>query len=69
MHNWSTDTKRLQNVPEKYTIWKLEQQLNYGLSEGEKIERILLEKYLPILHIDNDTRNFFEFILYDKKPA
>jgi hypothetical protein len=43
--------------------------LNYGLHEGEKIERALLEKHLPFLNIDKDTRNFLEYILYGKKPA
>ena len=69
MHNWSTDTDRLKNNPEQYVIWQLEQQLNYGLAEGEKIDRELLEKYLPVLYIDKATRDFLEFILYDKKPA
>ena len=69
MRNWSTDTNRLQGDPEKYSIWRLEQLLNYGLFEGEKIERSLLEKFLPFLDIDKDTRNFLEYILYDKKPA
>ena len=69
MRNWSTDTKSLQTDPEKYAIWKLEQQLNYGLYEGEKIERIILERYMPVLNIDQDTRNLLEYILYDKKPA
>ena len=69
MRNWSTDIKRLRTDPDKYSIWQLEQQLNYGLNEGEKIERTLLKKYLPILNIDEDTRNLMEFLLYGKKPA
>ena len=69
MRNWSTDTTRLQENPEKYAVWRLEQQLNYGLSENEKIERRLLEKYLPVLNIDKTTRNLLEFLLYDKKPV
>ncbi|MCL2044665.1 MAG: hypothetical protein FWG89_11065 [Treponema sp.] len=69
MRNWSTDTRNLQTDPERHTIWQLEQQLNYGLNEGEKIERVLLEKYFPLLNIDQDTRNFLEYILYGKKPA
>ena len=69
MHNWSTDTARLKSNPEQYTIWQIEQQLNYGLAEGEKIDRELLKKYLPVLYIDKATRDFLEFILYDKKPA
>jgi len=69
MRNWSTDTERLQTDQEKYAIWKLEQLLNYGLYEGEKIERALLEKYMPVLNIDNDTRKLLEYMLYGKKPA
>jgi hypothetical protein len=69
MRNWSTDTTRLKDNSEQYAIWQLEQQLNYGLYEGEKIERKLLVKYLPVLNIDKATRDFLEFILYDKKPA
>ena len=70
MRNWSTDTLRLQENPEEYAIWRLEQQLNYGLDENEKIESSLLKKYLPQLNIDKDTRNFLEYVLYDdKKPA
>ncbi|GBR74243.1 hypothetical protein NO1_1453 [Candidatus Termititenax aidoneus] len=69
MHNWSTDTTRLKEYPEQYAIWRLEQQLNYGLAENEKIDRSQLEKYLPELNIDQDTRNFLELLLYDKKPA
>jgi hypothetical protein len=69
MHNWSTNTTRLRENPEQYAAWRLEQQLNYGLAENEKIDRSQLEKYLPALNIDQDTRNFLEFLLYDKKPA
>ena len=69
MRNWSTNTKNLRENPEKYSIWQLEQQLNYGLYEDEKIERKKLEKYLPLLNIDQDTRNLMEFLLYGKKPA
>ena len=69
MRNWSTDTQRLKLNPVKYSIWQLEQQLNYGLDEGEKIDRVLLEKYLPFLNIDQDTRNLMEYLLYDKKPT
>jgi hypothetical protein len=69
MRNWSVDTKRLMENDEKFTVWQLEQQLNYGLAEGEVINKDILVKYLPELRIDQDTRNFLEFILYDKKPS
>ena len=71
MRNWSTDTTRLKENSKAYAIWKLEQQLNYGLKEEERIDYTLLKKYLPILNIDEDTRNFLEFLLveYAKKLA
>ena len=71
MRNWSTDTTRLQKNSEQYAIWKLEQQLNYGLKEEERIDYTLLKKYLPELKIDEDTRNFLKFLLveYAKKLA
>jgi hypothetical protein len=69
MRNWSTDTKRLEQNKEDYEKWRLEQQLNYGLEDGEKLDRALVEKYLPVLNIDSDTRDFLNFVLYDEKPA
>ena len=54
---------------DEYEIWQLEQLLNFGLEPGETLLRAKVEKYLPFLEIDNDTRNYLEFILYDKKPA
>jgi len=69
MRNWSVDTSRLKKNPKKYSIWKLEQQLNFGLAKNEKINKKTLKKYLPVLNIDSDTRNFIEYILYGKKPS
>ena len=69
MRNWSTNISRLKGNPKKYAVWKLEQQLNYGLAENEKINKKELKKYLPILNIDRDTRIFMEYLLYGKKPA
>jgi len=69
MRNWSVDTSRLRKNPKKYSVWKLEQQLNFGLAKNEKINKKALKKYLPVLNIDADTRNFIEYILYEKKPS
>ena len=63
MRNWSTDTARLKENPEQYAVWQLEQQLNYGLAEDERLDHKLLEKYLPVLNIDENTRNFLKFLL------
>ena len=69
MRNWSIDTDRFDKTSDEYEIWQLEQLLNFGLEQGETLEQAKLEKYLPFLDIDTDTRNYLEFILYDKKPA
>ena len=69
MRNWSVNTSRLKKNSKEYEIWQLEQLLNFGMSEGETLDRKQLEKYLPVLEIDQDTRNFLEYVLYDKKPA
>ncbi len=68
MKNWSIDEKYLKQFPEKYEIWKLQQMINYGLDEGEKIDREHLIKYWeevsPLL--DNNRRKFMEFLLWNK---
>lgn len=62
MHNWSTDTKKLSKYPEKYTIWKLEQLINFGLN-GQKINFVELRKYFSKLNIDPQKRKYLNFLL------
>lgn len=49
-------------------LWRLERLINYGLNanEGEKIDKELLEKYLPQLKIPENRRDFLELLLWDK---
>lgn len=65
MYNWNTDTTQLKKNPEKYTIWKMEQLINYGL-DGEKIDRKELIKYWDKIHIDPQRRNLLSFLLWGK---
>lgn len=46
--------------------WHLERLINYGL-RGNKLNKAILEKYLPELSIDEDRRAFLELILWNKK--
>ena len=69
MKNWSVDTSRFDKNSSELEIWQLEQLLNFGLSEGETIDKEKLKKHLSVLRIDQETRNFLEFVLYDKKPS
>lgn len=62
MHNWSVDDKSLQKYPEKYTIWRLEQLINFGLN-GQKLKKSQLKKYFHKLRIDPQKKKYIEFLL------
>jgi hypothetical protein len=62
MYNWSTDLSKLKKDPQKYSIWKLEQLINYGLN-GEKLKLEELKKYFNKLTIDPQKRNYLKFLL------
>ncbi len=57
MKNWSTDTKELEKDKTTFTIWKLEQLINFGLGE-EKLDLIELKKYWNVLDIDPLKKRF-----------
>jgi len=63
MYNWSVDVKTLKKDKEKYTIWKLEQLINFGLN-GEKINRKLLTKYWDKLSLDPLKRQYLSLLLF-----
>jgi hypothetical protein len=67
MRNWSVNTSRFEKNSDEYEIWQLEQLLNFGMSEGKTLDRKQLEKHLPVLAIDQDTRSFLEYVLYSKE--
>ena len=66
VYNWSVDTKELKKDKEKYTIWKIEQMVNYGL-DGEKIDEKLVKKYWKKLHLDPFYKEYLKFLLWSKK--
>lgn len=47
-------------------VWGLERLINGGLPDGVKINRALLERYLPQLKMPDDRRAFLELILWNK---
>ncbi len=63
MYNWSVDEEKLKSDERKYTIWKLEQLVNFGLND-EKIDEQSLKKHWSELNLDPARRRFLEFILY-----
>ena len=66
MKNWSVDEKQLKKSPKKYELWKLEQQLSYGLDKGEKIDRKKLTVNWEFLEprLDQKRREFIKFLLW-----
>lgn len=62
MKNWSTDISELQKDKEKFSIWRLEQLINFGLGE-EKIDRDELHKYWNTLNIDHFKRKFLSLFI------
>ncbi len=62
MYNWSTNTSKLAKNKDKFTIWKLEQLINFGLN-GELLSRLELKKFLPVLDIDPQKKKYLQFLL------
>ncbi|OGD62985.1 hypothetical protein A3A84_03390 [Candidatus Collierbacteria bacterium RIFCSPLOWO2_01_FULL_50_23] len=65
MYNWSTDTKKLRQDRQKYSLWKLENLINFGLNKA-KISRKSLIKNLPKLDLDPKKKRFLDFLLKSK---
>ncbi len=66
MYNWSVDVSELKKDTEKYTIWKLEQLINYGLG-GERISEEELRTYWDRLRLDSAKKSFLSFLLWGRK--
>lgn len=66
MHNWSTDTTELKKDKRQYTIWRLEQMVNFGL-EGKKISRRELKKYWKMLSLDQKKKKYLSLLLWPKQ--
>ena len=63
MKNWSTNTKRLEENPQEYTRWKLEQMINFGL-DGQKLPESDLRKYFNRLSVDPLKKLFLKQLLW-----
>lgn len=62
MKNWSTDISELQKDKEKFSAWRLEQLINFGLGE-EKIDLNELRRYWDTLDIDPFKRKFLSLFV------
>lgn len=66
MYNWNINTSKLKKNPEKYTIWKLEQSINFGL-DGQKLKISELKKYWTKLSIDPQRKKLLEMWIWPKQ--
>jgi len=62
MYNWSTNTKYLKKFPKKYTLWKLESLINFGLGKNKIDKEELVENFNKIA-IDPQKKKFLKFLL------
>ena len=63
MYNWSTDTSLLKKDKKKYTLWKLEQLVNFGL-DGERLSASELRSHWSRLQLDPAKKAFLKILLY-----
>ncbi len=63
MYNWSTDTIRLKKNTQEWTIFQLEQAINFGLNDT-KISASALKKYWDKLHLDPDKKRYLQTLLW-----
>ena len=68
MYNWSTDIKSIKKDSRRYSAWKLEQLINFGLN-GEKIREKELRKYWTKIMLDPHRRKFLKLLLHEKKDS
>lgn len=68
MRNWSVDIKQLKKDKTKYAIWRLEQQVNFGIG-NKKLSRSQIIKYWPLLNLDAKKKKFLSILLWPPKVS
>lgn len=63
MYNWNTDLSKMDKKSESFTIWKLNQLINFGLN-GEKLDLKLTKKYWSKLSLDPQRKKFLALIIW-----
>ena len=67
--HWSIDTKKFKKkYPKEYQIWKITQQINYGLDEGEKLDEKQVKKVWSKIkpNLDPYKARLLKFLLWQK---
>ena len=69
MFNWSTDEEKFKKEnPKEYKLWRLTQLINYGLDEGEKLDREEVKKAWPKItdQLDPYKKRALEYLIWGK---
>lgn len=66
MYNWSTNIAELKKDKKAYTIWRLEQMVNFGLG-GEKIKVKELKENWKKLNLDPSKKSYLKMLIWPKK--
>lgn len=72
MWNWSVDEKKFKKkYPKQYRLWRLAQLINYGLDEGEKLNKEEVKKAWRKIknQLDPNKALYIEYLLWNKKPS
>lgn len=66
MYNWNINIEKLKKYSEKYTIWRLEQSINFGLNRT-KLKTEEVKKYWNKLSLDSQRKKLLEMWLWPKQ--
>lgn len=66
MYNWSTDITELKKDKKAYTIWRIEQMVNFGLDKNKLKENELKDNWKK-LKLDPLKKIFLKMLLWPKK--
>ena len=72
MWNWSVDEEKFKkDDPEGYRLWRITQLINYGLDEGEKLNRDEVRAAWPKIKDDLDPNKaiYLKYLLWGQKPS
>lgn len=62
-NHWSVNTRELEKEPESFSIWKLEQWVNWGIGTP-KVKKVDLIKYWNKLDIDEWKKKALSLALF-----
>lgn len=63
MYNWDTNTRVLKKHSGEYTLWKLNQLINFGLN-NQKLNLKQVKSLWKELKIDPKRSNFLHFLIW-----